>query len=180
MRNINFLSGSGFKVLIFVIAVACVSCSSVDRERYKEIYEAAKAVDGAIENKKTYSEFTTLFQKFSAEISAAKDSVKSDGEKKLLNAYSELFETYQDGFLLWEYRVRSSIYGWIPEGRIYLEPGIKYIAEKYNLQKQSHVLEFTNHHWESVSADSIQVIWEKARKQFRKVRCTNLRYFICP
>jgi len=41
--------------------------------------------------------------------------------------------TYQDGLQLWEYKVESAQYPWIPEGRIYLEPKIKFLVLKYHL-----------------------------------------------
>jgi hypothetical protein len=101
---------------------------------------------------------------------ALRDKVANEKEEQLFNAYSELLMTYQDGFQLWEYKVESIRYSWIPEGKIYLEPKIKPLVLKYHLPVESHIVELIGHAWKSVPADSLKIIWERARKQVDKIR----------
>ena len=56
-----------------------------------------------------------------------------------------------------------------PEGRVYVDAKVRTLVEKYHFPTESHVVELTNHHWESISADSIKVIWEKAHEQLKKI-----------
>ncbi len=98
-----------------------------------------------------------------------RDGVTGEKEKQLLASYKELLMTYQDGFQLWEYKVESIRYPWVPEGRIYLDTKIKAVALKYDLPVESHIVELTNHAWKSVPADSPKIIWERARKQLGKI-----------
>jgi hypothetical protein len=124
----------------------------------------------AIDNQDDYLKFRDLFDVFSNEVIALRGRVTNDKEQQLFKAYADLLITYHDGFLLWEYKVESSRYAWIPPDMIYLEPKIKPLAIKYHLPVQSHVVELTKHEWKSVPADALKLIWERARVQFNKIK----------
>lgn len=153
----------------FLIATLSGCSSGIDKKKFEGAAKAAQAVRHAIDNQDDYLKSGELFDVFSNEVIALRDRVTNEKEQQLLKAYSELLITYQDGFLLWEYKVESSRYPWIPENRIYLEPKIKPLAIKYHLPVQSHVVEITRHAWKSVPAEALNLIWERARVQFDKI-----------
>lgn len=157
-------------VSVFIIA-AFFGCSpGIDNKKFEGAAKAAQAVQNAIDNQDDYLKFGVVFDVFSNEVIALRDRVTNDKEQQLLKAYTDLLMTYQDGFLLWEYKVESSRYPWIPGDRIYLEPKIKPLAIKYHLPVQSHVVEITKHQWNSVPADSLKIVWERAMVQFNKIK----------
>ena len=157
-------------VLIFLSLLGSVGCSShINKQKFREIKTAAKALDLAVEDTTlSYEQFGGLLIKLNDEIAKTKAVVSTTEEKELLNFYEELLTTYQDSSTLWEYKIGSFQYAWIPKGRIYVDAEIRTLVEKYHFPTESHVVELTNHHWESISADSIRVIWEKAHEQLKK------------
>jgi hypothetical protein len=156
-------------VSTFILSVLFGCSSGIDKKKFEGTAKAAQAVQKAIDNQDSYLKCGELFDIFSNEVIALRDKVTGDKEQQLLKAYADLLIIYQDGFLLWEYKVESSRYTWIPEDRIYLEPTIKPLAIKYHLPVQSHVVELTKHAWKSVPADALKLIWERARVQLNKI-----------
>jgi hypothetical protein len=149
--------------LVFFSILLFAGCSSnIDKHKFSEI----KAVG---DTTLAYSQFGELLQKLTDEIARTKAVLSTEEEKSLLNSCEELLAIYQDSNTLWEYKVASSQYGWIPRGRIYMDAKVRTIAGKYQLPAESHVIELTNHHWESVSAESIRVIWDKAHDKLKKI-----------
>jgi len=158
--------------LLFIFsALFFYGCSwHIDKQKFRETGRAAKAIDRAVEDATlSYAQFEELLKKLSDEIMRTRPAVSTAQEKQLLNSYEELLTTYQDGSILWEYKAGSSQYVWIPEGRIYVDAKVRTLVEKYHFPTEAHVVEITNHHWESISADSIRVIWEKAHEQLKKI-----------
>lgn len=155
---------------VFIMAVFWGCSPGIDKKKFEGAAKAAQAVQKAIDNQDDYLKSGELFAIFSNEVTALRDRVTNDKEQQLLKAYDDLLITWQDGFLLWEYKVESSRYPWIPEDRIYLEPKIMPLAIKYNLTVQSHVVEITKHEFKSVPADALKLIWEHARVQYDKIK----------
>lgn len=157
--------------LILTLIWGILACSSgVEKKKFDGVIHAVQAVQQSIDNLDDYETFARVFDTFTNEVLALRDRVSNEKERQLLREYTDLLMTYQDGFQLWEYKVESAQYPWIPEGRIYLEPKIKPLALKYHLPVQSHVVELTQHTWKSVPADSLKIIWERARLQYGKLR----------
>jgi len=147
------------------------SCSSIDKNKFRELRKSARAVDKALEDTLLpYGQFEQLLQKMTDEIAKTKALVSNEEEKALLGSYEDLLMTYQDGAVLWEYKIGSSQYDWIPKGRIYVDEKLRPIVEKYHFSTESHTVELTNHHFESISADSLKVIWGRAHEQLKKVK----------
>ena len=164
-------SGAVWIGMVLMMTWGMLACSSgIEKKKFAGALKAAQAVQQSIDNLDDYETFARIFDTFANEVIALRDTVANEKEQQLLKEYSELLMTYQDGFLLWEYKVESAQYPWIPEGRIYLEPKIKPLALKYHLPVQSHVVELTQHPWKSVPADSLKIIWERARSQYGKLR----------
>jgi hypothetical protein len=158
-------------VLIFLSLIGSIGCSShIDKQKFREIKSAAKAIDLAVEDTTlSYEQFEGLLKKLDDEIARTKAGVSTAEEKELLNSYEELLTTYQDSSILWEYKIGSFQYAWIPEGRVYVDAKVRTLVEKYHFPTESHVVELTNHHWESISADSIKLIWERAHEKLKKI-----------
>ena len=161
------------RIIVICLAVAlawCAGCSSgVDRKKFEGPRKAAQAVMASIDSLDDYEKFSRVFDAFANEVLMLRDKVSSAREKELLQNYTDLLVTYQDGLQLWEYKVESTRYSWIPEGVIYLEPKIKALALKYQLPVQSHLVELTRHEWKSVPADSLKVIWDRAKTQMKSL-----------
>jgi hypothetical protein len=157
--------------LVLTLIWGILACSSgIEKKKFDGALKAAQAVQGSLDNLDDYETFTRVFDTFANEVIALRDKVSNEKEQRLFREYTDLLMTYQDGLQLWEYKVESAQYPWIPEGRIYLEPKIKPLALKYHLPVESHVVELTRHPWKSVTADSLQIIWERARLQYGKLR----------
>lgn len=157
--------------LVLVLTWGILACSSgVEKKKFDGAQKAAQAVQKSIDNLDDYETFAKVFDTFANEVIALRDAVSNEKERQLLREYTDLLMTYQDGFQLWEYKVESAQYPWIPEGSIYLEPKIKPLALKYHLPVRSHVVELTQHTWKSVPADSLKIIWERARLQYGNIR----------
>ncbi len=157
--------------IVLTLTWGILACSSgIEKKKFDGPLKAAQAVQQSIDNLDDYETFAKVFDVFANEVLALRDNVANEKEQKLFRDYTDLLMTYQDGFLLWEYKVESAQYSWIPEGRIYLEPKIKPLALKYHLPVQSHIVELTQHSWKSVPADSLKIIWERARLQYGKLR----------
>lgn len=149
-----------------------ISCSSkIDKNKFRELRKSARAIDKSVKDTTLpYAQFEQLLQKLTDEISKTKALANTEEEKALLSSCEELLMTYQDGAMLWEYKIGSSQYAWIPQGRIYVDEKLRLIVEKYHFPTESHTVELTNHHFESISADSLNAIWEKAHQQIRKMK----------
>lgn len=153
-----------------LLGAALLACSSgIDQRKFDSAAKAARSVQASIDRMDNYEQFGKVFDQFANEVIQLRGRVATDREQQLFRAYSDLLATYQDGYQLWEYKVESTLYPWVPEGRIYLEPKIKQLALKYHLPVESHVVELTGHAWKSVPADSLKIIWERARVQLNKL-----------
>jgi hypothetical protein len=159
-------------VLFFSLLPVTVGCSShIDKRKFSGLRSAAKAIDSAVSDTTlSYERFNELLGKLTDETENARGLVSTEQEKSLLNSYEELLTTYKDGALLWEYKIGSFQYDWIPKGRIYVDAKVRTLMEKYRFPAESHVVELTNHHWESISADSLRVIWAKAHEQLKGIK----------
>ena len=128
--------------IVLTLTWGILACSSgIEKKKFDGPLKAAQAVQQSIDNLDDYETFAKVFDVFANEVLALRDNVANEKEQKLFRDYTDLLMTYQDGFLLWEYKVESAQYSWIPEGRIYLEPKIKPLALKYHLPVQSHIVE---------------------------------------
>jgi hypothetical protein len=162
-------------VTLALIALSLIflstGCSNIDKNKFRELRKSARAIDKAVEDTLLpYGQFEELFQKMTDELTKTKALVITAEEKALLSSYEELLMTYQEGNLLWEHKIESSLYGWIPTGRIYVDEKLRPVVEKYHFPTESHTVELTGHHFESIAADSLKVIWEKAHEQLKKVK----------
>jgi hypothetical protein len=85
----------------------------------------------------------------------------------VLKAYSTLLGIYQDGHMLWKYKMEFAPFDFVPKGRIYVSQDIEPIVFKYSFPVESHLYKPTHQYWKSISEDSIQIIWNNADNQFK-------------
>ena len=158
-------------LIVLSLIFFSAGCSNIDKDKFRELRKSARAIDKAVEDTLLpYGQFEELLQKMSDEMTKTRALVSTEEEKALLSSYEELFMTYQEGDLLWEHKIESSIYGWIPRGRIYMDEKLRPVVEKYRFPTEPHFVELTGHRFESISADSLKVIWKKAHEQLKKVK----------
>ena len=110
-------------MLLLFPVIFFFGCSShIDKQKFREIKNAAKAIDQAVEDTTlSYAQFGELLKKLNDEIAKTKAGVNTAEETELLNSYEELLTMYQDSSTLWEYKIGSFQYAWIPEGRVYVD-----------------------------------------------------------
>jgi hypothetical protein len=105
-------------------------CSKIDKNKFRELRKSARAVDKALEDTLLpYGQFEELLQKMTDEMTKTRALVSTEEEKALLSSYEKLLLTYQEGDLLWEYKIESFQYGWIPKGRIYVDEKLRPLVE---------------------------------------------------
>ena len=152
-------------LMIVFITVACSSEQEINRAKFKKLDQAAQEVKTSLNEKTSFQHFGELLHNLSAEIAAVKARALSKKEMELLEAYSVLAGVYQDGYILWKYKLEFAPFGIVPEGRIYVSQDVEPIAFKYNLPKESHLYKPTQQYWKSISEDSIQIIWNNTEFQ---------------
>jgi len=158
-------------LIVLSLIFFSTGCSNIDKDKFRELRKSARAIDKALEDTLLpYGQFEQLLQKMTDEIAKTKALVSTEEEKSLLGSYEDLLLTYQDGAMLWEYKIESFQYAWIPKGRIYVDEKLRPVVDKYHFPTESHTVELTGHRFESISADSLKVIWEKAHEQLKKVK----------
>ena len=157
-------------LMIVFITVACSSEPEMDKNKFRKLDQIAQEVKTALNEKTSYKHFGELLQNLSAEIAAVKNRPLSKKEMELLQAYSVLAGVYQDGYILWKYKIEFAPFGIVPEGRIYVSQDVDPIAFKYNLPTESHLYKPTQQYWKSISADSIQIIWNNADLQYKIIK----------
>jgi len=146
--------------------ILLVGCSpKIDQQKYENLHQAAKTIEGATVVGVKYLQFGELLKNLSTEFSIANDKAKSDNEKKLLKAYLDVLMTYRESVPIWKYKIEAARYDWIPPGQIYVESELKPIIAKYSLPMESHIIPITGHEFQTISGDALQVIWVKAQER---------------
>ena len=159
-------------LMIVFITVACSSEPEMNMTKFEKMDQAAQELKTSLTEGTTYQHFGELLQRLSSEIAAVNNKSLSKKEMELLHAYSVLAGVYQDGYVLWKYKMEFAPFGIVPEGRIYVSQDVEPIAFKYNLPTESHLYKPTQQYWKSISEDSIQIIWNNADLQYKIIKGT--------
>jgi hypothetical protein len=152
----------------FIIG-ACSFEPEIDKGKFTQLQAAAQTVKSSIDAGESYQQVTGKVQQFDAGIAALKDSVRTQKEKELLHAYADLLAAYQDGLVLWRYKLDFAFFDFMLKGRIYVGQDVDPIVIKYRFPTQSHLYEPTGTYWKSISGDSIQKIWNIADSQMKTI-----------
>jgi len=158
-------------MIVFIIG-ACSSEPEMDKTKFRKLDELAQELQTSHAAGASFQYFGELLQNLSAEIAAVKNKELSKKEMELLQAYSVLAGVYQDGYVLWKYKIEFAPFGIVPEGLIYVSQDVEPIAFKYNLPTESHLYKPTQQYWKSISEDSIQIIWNNADLQYKIIKGT--------
>jgi len=153
-----------------VFIVACASEPEMDSKKFAELDRIARELQTSHASGASYQHFGELLKAMSTELAAAKVRSLSKKEMEQLNAYSVLYGIYQDGYILWKYKLEFAPFGIVPKGRIYVSQDVEPIAFKYNFPTESHLYGPTRQYWKSISEDSIQIIWDNADFQYKIIK----------
>ncbi len=168
-RNARLMKRYAIGSFLLALSVMCAACSSsqpeLDKRRFNGVISAAQAVRMTLVSGAGYPAFDTALQKLSAEITALKIRALTDQEKELMKAYSDLYSIYQDGHILWKYKIEFTRYGFVPKELIYVGQDIEPIIDKYRIPVESHVYAPTQQSWKSIPDASLQMIWTNADSQ---------------
>ncbi len=152
---------------IMLFGSGCVSEPGMNKGKFSELNRTAQDLKTSIASGKPCDEPGTLLQRLVSGIEALKNKTASQEERNLIDAYSRLLTTYQDGLLLCRYRTHLSQFQFVPKGRIYVVQELDPLVEKYGLPTESHVYKPTGVYWRSIDENSIKVIWESAGFQIK-------------
>jgi hypothetical protein len=155
--------------IIFLFNGACSSEPAINKSKFAKLSIAAQAVKTSIAAGESHSQVADRDQQLFIEIMAFKDKVVTKEEKKLLQAYSDLFTIYRDGLELWQCKLDFAFFDSQLKGRIYVCQYVEPIVEKYRLSTESHLYKPTGQYWKSIGGDSIQIIWENADSQLKLI-----------
>jgi len=163
-------------VMIFLTVVSCSSSTEIDKGKFIKLNGAALAVRASIAGGASYQQLMERVQKLSTEIQALQGNATSREEKDILKAYSDLLAMYQDGLLLWKYKLEFAPFDFVPKGRIYVGQDIEPIVFKYRFSTESHLYQPTGQRWRSLPEDSTRIIWSNADAQLKIIEnMTNYR-----
>ena len=161
-----------YAVVSFLLAlsVVCAACSSppeLDKRKFNGVTGAAQAVRKTLVSGAGYKAFGSVLQEMSSEIATLKGRVLTDEEKELVKDYSDLYSIYQDGHILWKYKIEFIRYGFVPKELIYVGQDIEPIIDKYRIPVELHVYAPTQQSWKSIPEASLQMIWTNADSQMQ-------------
>jgi hypothetical protein len=140
-----------------------VKRATVDQKKFEPLYRAAKTIQASQVVGVNYQKFGELLQAFATEISIARDKASSAKEEGLISKYADALLTLHDSGALWKEQIDDARYDFIPAGRIFVEASIEPIVAKYSLPRRTH--KGSGKPWQSISSDSIQLLWSKASEQ---------------
>jgi hypothetical protein len=162
-----------FLVSLFIILILQWNCSfgqAINKSKFIKLNVAALAIKKAIAEGAFYQQVAERVQLLSNEMAAAKDTVSTREERKLLKAYSDLLQIYRDGLLLWRYQMEFPFLSSELKGRIYVGQDVEPIVHKYRLTTKIHLYKPTGQYWKSIDEDSILIIWHNADDQLEIIK----------
>jgi hypothetical protein len=154
---------------IILFGPGCVSEPGIDKRKFSELNRIAQDLKTAITSGKPCDVPAALLQRLASGTADLKDKTASKGESDLIEAYSRLLTTYQDGLLLCQYQNPLSQFQFVPKGRIYVFQELDPLVQKYDLSTENHLYKPTGVHWRSIAGDSIKVIWKSAEVQIKNI-----------
>jgi hypothetical protein len=162
----NFLA---LLLAFFFLNGACSFEPGIDKGKFAKVKMSAQAVKTSTAANESYEQVTGRIQQLATDIAALKNKVTTQKEKELLDAYSVLLANYQDGLVLWKYKLDFTFFDFVLKGRIYVGQDVEPIAIKYRFPTESHLYEPTGQYWKSIQGDSIRIIWNCADSQQKTI-----------
>jgi hypothetical protein len=156
-------------VSLVLFAAACSSGPKTDKTKFAELSRDAGALKVSLAAGASYQQFSESLKKFSTDVTLLRGKAVTTEEKDLLDAYSDLLAIYQDGLVLWRYKLEFAPFGFVPKGSIYVGQDVDPIVFKYRFVTESHLYQPTRQYWKSIPDDSIQIIWSNADSQIKMI-----------
>jgi hypothetical protein len=154
---------------LLLFALGCTAEPGLDKGKFAELDRASQDLKAVLRSGDPCDLPDPVLQRLAAGTAALKDKTASKAERDLVSAYENLVAITNDGLLLCRSRGHVSGFEFIPKGRIYVTQEIDPLVEKYDLPIERHVYKPTGAPWKSISVDSINVIWEHAEVQIKKI-----------
>jgi hypothetical protein len=128
-EGITFNSGGAghrglMRRFLLVAAILFASCTSpaitsqpqstsakiqyIDKSKFEKLYRSAKATEAAATIGVNYQKFGELIQGFATELSIAGDFASTADEKRLLEMFSGIMESYRDSLAVWKAKIDFS------------------------------------------------------------------------
>ena len=147
---------------VSIVFLLLFSCSpKVDKQKFDNLYRAAKAIEGAVSVGVSYKKYSELLQNLATEISLGSDKAKTDIEKELLKSFLEVLTTHKECAFVWGKKIEFVGHGW-PKVQIPISL-VRPLITKYDLSTEKIYL------GEVVSTDkAMQRIWAKAHQDLEK------------
>ncbi|MBF0558121.1 MAG: hypothetical protein HQL08_05025 [Nitrospirae bacterium] len=158
-------------ILFLVQALMYTSCLSsapgLDQGKFKGVNHTAETVRSLLASGEDYQAFGKALQHLNDEVRTLDDARLTEPERELKKEYSVLVSIFQDGGLLWKYKLEFARYGIVPKGMIYVGQDVEPIVVKYRIPTQSFIYKPTNQAWKSIPESSIQMVSSNADSQLR-------------
>lgn len=152
-------------LISFALLMGCTP--KIDQKKHENLHHAAKAIPGATAVGVSYEKLGELLQSLSTEILIANDKSKSDLEKELLKGYADVLMMYHESTIVWKHKIEGARYDWVPRRQICIEEELRPIISKYSLPTEQHATKY-GLKFDTISEDSIQIIWGKANEHLEK------------
>jgi hypothetical protein len=154
---------------IILFGQGCVSEPGMDKGKFSEVNRIAHDLQTSITPDKPCDVPEALLQKLASGTAALKNMTASKAEREVVEAYSRLVTTYQDGLLLCQCQTRLNNFQFVPKGRIYVFQDLDPLVDKYDLSTENHLYKPTGVRWRSISGDSIKMIRKSAENQLKNI-----------
>jgi hypothetical protein len=123
-----------------------------------------KRLEGALAVGVAKPRYDELLQSVSAELLMLADVARTHADSTVLVRYAAALEIYKDAGTLWDEKISSGPYDWIPKGHIFLEAPGRAIANEYDLTTTNRKTAVGSA-FETVSESSLQILWDRAGKE---------------
>ncbi len=164
-------------------------------ELFKQLYRVAKEIKGAQETGVNRIEFGKLLNKFATEVGVAKDAARTDKEREVIRLYGEALDILKDSTVLWDAKNNAPVLqGDVQRYSDTFAMGegdkvIRYLNyqtllimgrlpvqlyttgndnELAGLAKRYSLAVSEENGWRHISADSFQVLWQKASEKLER------------
>lgn len=164
-------------------------------ELFKQLYRVAKEIKGAQETGVNRIEFGKLLNKFATELGVAKDAARTDKEREVIRVYGEALDILKDSAVLWDAKNNAPVLqGDVQRYSDTFAMGegdkvIRYLNyqtllimgrlpvqlystgnenELAGLAKRYSLAVSEDNGWRHISADSFQVLWQKASEKLER------------
>ena len=147
--------------LLLIIAILATACGGRTTPQAEGAYRALKRIEGATAVGVSKMKYDELLQNAAAELLILADLTPNSQDTLTLRHYQAAIKIYKDAGELWGEEISGARYGWIPEGKIYLESAGRRIAQTYHLSTDTVTASYETK-FNVVSKGAISELWQRA------------------